>query len=279
VNLRLSCADSSFPRVPHDTALAVVKGLGIDAADICVISGYEHTTPELVLADPDAAADLVRERLERHDLTASDVFVVHGHDFQELAPNNPDPAVRERSFENFKGFVRFAKGIGAPGITILPGATFDDVHEGESRELAARELNRRAEVAGQAGLKLAFEPHYGSIADTPERTLALLEGTPEVGLTLDYSHFVYQGIPEGDVDPLLERTYHLHVRQAAPDVIQARVREGAIDFQRVRDKLLDMGYSGFFALEYQWEDAWLDFSRVDCISESADARDLLLEKV
>jgi sugar phosphate isomerase/epimerase len=274
---RISCADSTFPKLPHDTSLAVIRGLGIDAADICVFSGYEHTPPETVLSDPVGAANAVKKRLERYELGVSDVFLILGADFEELAINNPDAAVREKSLECFKTVVSFALRLDTPGMTILPGTTFDGVDEEESLELAAAELGQRAEIAGEAGMKLAFEPHYGSIAETPTRALELLDRARDVGLALDYSHFVYQGMTEEEVDPLLPHTYHFHVRQAAPGVMQARAREGTIDFARIRDKLLRMGYTGYFALEYQWEDAWLDFTRVDCVSETAEMRDLLLD--
>lgn len=273
---RLSCADSSFPKLTHEAALAVVRGLGIGAVDICSFTGYDHTPPATVLADPARAAEVVKERVERHELEVADVFFILGTSFEELAPNHPDPDVRARSFEHFTTLVDFAQRVAPPGITILPGTAFPDVDEEESLELAAAELNRRAKVAGEAGLELNFEPHYGSLAETPERALALIERTPHVGFTLDYSHFVYQDIPQDDVDRLLPRTRHFHVRQAAPKVIQARAHEGTIDFERIRDALLGMGYTGYFGLEYQWEDGWLDFTRVDCISESAELRDVLL---
>jgi sugar phosphate isomerase/epimerase len=229
-----------------------------------------------VLADAGRAADVVSARLDRFGLVASDMFVILGGSFEELAPNHPDAAVREQALEHFGHFVDFAARIGAPGMTVLPGTDFDGVPAEESLERAAEQLNVRAQLAGEAGLRLAFEPHFGSLAGTPAAALALIERTPDVGFALDYSHFVYQGIAQEEVDALLPRTHHFHVRQAAPGVVQARTREGSIDFVRIRDALLALGYEGYFALEYQWEDGWLDFSRVDCIAETAETRDLLL---
>jgi sugar phosphate isomerase/epimerase len=272
VSLRLSCADSTFPRLSHEGSLGVIKDLGFPAVDVCSFTGYPHTPPETVLADPDAAADAVMARLNRFELAVSDVFMIVGNSFEEYAQNHPDQAVRDEALGQFERFIAFARRLGAPGLTILPGPIFDEA----SLELSASELNRRAQIAGEAGLRLAFEPHYGSVAETPARALDLIERTPDVGFALDYSHFVYQGIPVADVDPLLERTHHFHVRQAAPGVIQARTHEGVVDFPRIRDALLAMGYDGYFALEYQWEDGWLDFSRVDCIAETADTRAALL---
>ncbi len=274
--IRLSCADSTFPKLSHDGSLAVISDLGFDAVDVCSFTGYRHTPPEDVLADPERAADVVNARLDRFSLAVADMFVILGGSFEELAPNHPDPAVREQALEHFTRYVTFAARIGAPGITVLPGVQFEGVPAERSLELAAEQLNVRAALAGEAGLRLAFEPHYGSLAETPATALDLIERTPDVAFALDYSHFVYQGIAQEEIDALLPRTHHFHVRQAAPGVVQARTREGTLDFVRIRDALLALGYDGYFALEYQWEDGWLDFSRVDCIAETAETRDLLL---
>jgi len=276
VDIRLSCADSAFPKLSHDGSLAVIADLGFEAVDICSFTGYRHTPPEDVIADPARAAAVVTERLERFGLAVADMFVILGESFEAEAPNHPDAAVRARALEHFERFVEFSRRIGAPGITVLPGVAFEDVPVERSMDLAAEGLNARAALAGEAGLRLAFEPHYGSIAQTPAAALELIERTPDVGFALDYSHFVYQGIEPAEVDALLPRTHHLHVRQAAPGDMQTRTREGTIDFVAVRDALLALGYDGYFALEYQWEDGWLDFSRVDCIAETAESRDLLL---
>jgi sugar phosphate isomerase/epimerase len=276
VDIRLSCADSAFPKLSHDGSLAVIADLGFEAVDICSFTGYRHTPPEDVIADPARAAAVVTERLERFGLAVADMFVILGESFEAEAPNHPDAAVRARALEHFERFVEFSRRIGAPGITVLPGVAFEDVPVERSMDLAAEGLNARAALAGEAGLRLGFEPHYGSIAQTPAAALELIERTPDVGFALDYSHFVYQGIEPAEVDALLPRTHHLHVRQAAPGDMQTRTREGTIDFVAVRDALLALGYDGHFALEYQWEDGWLDFSRVDCIAETAESRDLLL---
>ena len=276
MDIRLSCADSAFPKLSHDGSLAVIADLGFEAVDICSFTGYRHTPPEDVIADPARAAAVVTERLERFGLAVADMFVILGESFEAEAPNHPDAAVRARALEHFERFVEFSRRIGAPGITVLPGVAFEDVPVERSMDLAAEGLNARAALAGEAGLRLAFEPHYGSIAQTPAAALELIERMPDVGFALDYSHFVYQGIEPAEVDALLPRTHHLHVRQAAPGDMQTRTREGTIDFVAVRDALLALGYDGYFALEYQWEDGWLDFSRVDCIAETAESRDLLL---
>lgn len=276
MNLKLSCADSAFPKLSHEGSLAVISDLGFRAVDVCSFTGYRHTPPEDVLADPARAAAVVTERLQLFGLAVSDVFVILGESFAAESINHPDAAVRKRSLADFTSFVELARLIGSPGITVLPGVEFEGVPVEQSMALAAEGLNARAELAGEAGLHLAFEPHYGSIAATPATALDLIGRAPDVGFALDYSHFVYQDIAESEIDELLPRTTHFHVRATAPGVIQARTSESTVDFRRVRDALLGLGYDGYFAIEYQWEDGWLDFSHVDCIAETAETRDLLL---
>lgn len=272
---RLACADSSFPRLSHGGALAVIRDLGIAAVDVCVFAGYRHTTPDSVLAEPAAVAAAVGGRLADEELVPSDVFAILAEDFETLAVNHPDAEVREESRRRFERVLEFAARLQAPGLTILPGWPFPGVDRESNVELAAAELQRRAELAGEAGLRLSVEPHYRSIAETPAATLELLARAPDVSLALDYSHFVFQGIRQADLDPLIARTGHVHLRQAAPGVMQARAREGTIDFAAVLDALAAASYEGFLAIEYQCED-WLECRRVDCLTETAEMRDLVL---
>src|SRR5205814_2955462 len=97
----------------------------------------------------------------------------------------------------------------------------------------AEELGWRAERAREAGLRLSVEPHVGSVVATPERARRLVELTPGLELTLDYSHFVRQGIAEEEADTLIPFSRHVHVRGANADRIQASLQDNTIDFERV----------------------------------------------
>ncbi len=274
---KLSCADSAFPRLSHDAALAVIADLQIGAVDVCIWAGYEHNPPHVALADPGQAAELIGARLEKHGLGLADVYaILSAESFEDLAVNSPDPAVREESYRLFEALVDLASRLDSPGVTILPGALFAGVEEDESLALAATELERRAVRAGEAGLRFSVEPHLRSVISTPARTAALLERTEHVGIALDQSHFAFQTYELEESFPLLPRTRHVHLRQGGPGLVQARLDEGTIDYAALRDRLLGAGYDGYFALEYQWEEGWLDFTHVDCISETADMRDLML---
>jgi sugar phosphate isomerase/epimerase len=274
----LACADSSFPRLTHAGALAVIRDLGIDAVDVCVFAGYDHNPPEAVEADPARAAGTVGARVSDFGLRISDVFGILGTTFQDRAVNHPDENVRNTSMRFFEALLEFARRLEAPGVTILPGTTFEGIEEDESLALAATELERRAVIAGDMGLRFAIEPHFDSVVPTPARTLDLLERTEHVGVALDLSHFVFAGVAQEEAYSLIPRTRHVHLRQARPGVIQARARDGVIDFPELRDRLLAAGYEGYLTLEYQSEEGppHVDFTSVDCIAETAALRDLML---
>jgi sugar phosphate isomerase/epimerase len=274
---RLSCADSAFPKLSHEAACMVIADLGFRHADVCVFESYQHNPPAVVVADPDHSADVVNERLARHGLDAVDVFAILGDPLEltTLAINHPDEAEREEAMRRFHRIVRFAARIGAPGITLLPGSVFEGTTPQESLDRSASELQKRAAVAGEAGLALSIEPHYESVVETPTLCLELLDKAPDVTVTLDHGHFVFQGFTQDEIDVLLGRTRHLQLRQAERGDMQAPARKGSIDYALMLDRLSGRGYAGYLGLEYQW-DEWMDFNRVDCISETAELRDVLL---
>jgi sugar phosphate isomerase/epimerase len=270
---RLACVDSAFPRLSHKVALAVIADLGVRAVDVCVWRGA-HTAPDAVRANAAAVAAEVRGRLDELGLAVSDAFLILADaSLEDHALNHPDDQVRAESFAYFERTVEFASRLGAPGITLLPGMPFDDPHASLLR--AAHELRRRVDVAGSVGLVLSIEPCYESLVDTPARALQLLEQVPDLRVTLDHSHFAYQGIAQSEGDVLLSRARHVHLRQAGRGAMQLPAREGTIDFPLLVKRLDAAAYAGFLSLEYQWDD-WLECKRVDCVSETAELREIVL---
>ena len=112
--------------------------------------------------------------------------------------------------------------------------------------------------------------------DTPEKLATLIELTPGLKLTLDYTHFVSAGFSDSDVEPLLPHARHFHCRGAAPGQLQATFDENTIDYRRVLAKLRENGYPGYFGIEYTWSD-WQNCNRTDNVSETIRFRDLARE--
>ncbi|WP_051579456.1 sugar phosphate isomerase/epimerase family protein [Pseudonocardia acaciae] len=271
--MTLSCADYTWPAVPHRLALDIVAGLGFDAVDIGYMWGRSRLRPEEVGADVDLWAGRVSERCEARGLAVADVFY-QAPDFVTMSVNHPDPAEVDRGRPYFTRALQLAARLGSPGVTILPGT----VHDGDSPERAlersAAELRRRVRLAEDAGLQLSVEPHHGSVTDTPARTLDLLERVPGLRLTLDYGHFTVAGFPDEEIEPLVRHARHVQCRGAAPGVLQAGMRDNTIDFARQVAALRSSAYTGYLACEYVWAE-WMGCDRVDNLSETVALRDVL----
>ena len=129
-------------------------------------------------------------------------------------------------------------------------------------------------AAAKSGITFAVEAHIGSIVPTPAQVKRLVESVPGLTLTLDYTHFTYQGLVDDEIEPLLADASHFHARGACRGKLQAPLKGNTIDYPRVLRTMARMNYSGFVVLEYVWVD-WMGCNEVDNLSETILLRDLL----
>ena len=270
----LACADYTFPLLDHDAALSLISALGVRAVDIGFMGDRSHVRPEVALVDPAASAPELAERVARHGLAVSDVFLIPWTDFETCAPNHPDEAERRRARELFERTLAFAARLGAPGVTMLPGIEWPDDDAATSLRRAADELTWRASVAGDAGLRLSVEPHIGSVIESPDRAAELAELATGVTLTLDPSHFVWAGHSQAAWQDLVAVTGHVHLRGADDGRVQAPMSANTIDFRALVDALEDAGYDAALTLEYVYTD-WERCNECDTVSETVQLRDEL----
>jgi sugar phosphate isomerase/epimerase len=271
--VKLACADDTFRLLrPHRAALELVAALGVEGVDIFLAGNRSIIRPEDVRSDLAGAAAAIHADLADVGLAVSDVFVLPWTDLETMAPNHPDADERARSRELFRDMLELAVRLEAPGLTILPGIEWSE--EAGSFERAVDELGWRAELARREGLRFSVEPHVGSVVATPALARRLAEAATGVEMTLDYSHFVRQGMPEEDADVLIPFTRHVHVRGASEQRVQESIRENTLDFERIVGALGAGGYDGYLTLEYVWLQ-WEHCHECDNLAESILLRDRL----
>lgn len=277
--IRLSCADNTFRLVqPWESAVEIIRLLELPAVDVCCMGNRSHIRPEDIHGRVSEAAERIGRGLRERGLAVSDLFVIPWTDFETMAPNNPDSAERERSRALFHDALELAERIGSPGMTMLPGIDWPGESHADSFARAQEELAYRADAARARGLRFSVEPHLGSIAQDPAEARRLCVETPGVELTLDYSHFVYQGYPEEAIEPLVAHARHFHVRGARLKRMQCALKDSTIDFERMVDAALAVGYEGDLGLEYLWID-WEHLNECDTISETILLRDRLRSRL
>ncbi len=269
--MKLACADDTFRLLrPHRAVLELVAALGVEGVDVFLAGNRSIVRPEDVRDDIAGAAAAIRADVAAVGLAISDVFVLPWTDLETMAPNHPDAAERERSRALFGDMLELAVRLEAPGLTILPGIEWPD--DPDSFERAVDELGWRAAEARREGLRFSVEPHVGSVVPTPDLARSLAETAPGVEMTLDYSHFVRQGLAEESADVLIPFTRHVHVRGASPARVQESIRESTLNFERILNALAAGGYDGYLTLEYVWLQ-WEHCHECDNLAESILLRD------
>jgi sugar phosphate isomerase/epimerase len=269
--VKLACADFTWPLLPHDRVLALIRMLDIEALDLGVFGNRSHVRPEMVRADIPMWSGTLKERIERAGLELADFFI-QPPDFTTMAVNHPDRGEQEDAAAFFRDMLELARRLEAPGMTMLPGIRFGDEPWDASIKRSAEALTWRVEEAAGQDIALSVEGHVGSNVDTPEKLARLIELTPGLKLTLDYTHFTYAGIPDAEIEPLLIHARHFHCRGAAKGRLQTSFQENAIDYGRIIRRMQEIGYGGYFGIEYVWQE-WQGLNRNENTCETIQFRD------
>jgi sugar phosphate isomerase/epimerase len=279
--MKLASADFTWPGLSPTFVFSLIRELELDGVSMAFMGGHTVRQPDEVAGDPEAWGERVARELAERGLEAADVFLIPRIDLVGLAVNHPDVAERDGGRRLFEAFLTFARRVGSSGMTILPGLVFGGESRRQAVDRAAEELRRRVELANAAGLRLSVEPHIvstrpytGSLIDTPAKVGELLELVPGLELTLDYGHFNVQGIPDREVEPLVERARHFHMRGGAKDLVQTKYEDNVTDFARVLDVMRAVGYDGWVEIEYV-HDARPGCSDCDNIQEIRKFRDFV----
>jgi inosose dehydratase len=189
-----------------------------------------------------------------------------------------------REFDAFTDFLKTA-GAGVVGVSEQSysrqgqdAPIFGDkyVMNAAEWERLSDGLNRLGRIAAGKGLTLTFHHHMGTVVQTAEETMELMDRTdPEVvHLLYDSGHFAYCG--DDPLDALtrhVSRVRHVHLKDTRPAIIR-QVRDGglsfmdgvlrgtftvpgdgALDFVPIFETLDRAGYRGWLVVEAEQDPA------------------------
>ena len=160
-------------------------------------------------------------------------------------------------------------------MTILPGADHPERPLADNLAISGEGMNQVANICAEYGVELRFEPHMGSVTQTPELAKQLIdEYAPDAKVALDYSHFILQYIPEERIHALLPYAGYIHIRPARPGKLQVRHEENTIDWRDIIERLSAQGYQGSLSVEYVCS-PWYDLDRLDTLYETVATKEAL----
>jgi sugar phosphate isomerase/epimerase len=272
---KLASADFTFPLLEHDKVLDVVAALELDGVDIGLFEGRSHLWPSSEFENIARSADTLRAKLGDRGLAPADIFLQLDPDFVPYAINQPDSTRRSAARDQFLRTLEYARRLGSPHVTTLPGVYFKDIESAaESWHRSLDELAWRVEQARQHDITFSVEAHVGSLAPDPREAERLVLGVPGLTLTLDYTHFTRIGLPDAAIEPLVHYATHFHVRGARHGRLQTAFKANTINYARVLEAMRETGYRGYLGIEYVWID-WEHCNESDNLSETILFRDFL----
>lgn len=277
MKLKLACADFTFPLLSHDRVLDLIALLEMDGVDIGLFEGRSHLWPSKALKASAKAGRQLQRKLADRGLHCADVFLQTDPNFATYAINHPEAARRHHARELFLKTLEYASAAGAGHVTTLPGVCFETEPRKISWQRCVEELAWRVDHARQHRLIFSVEANVGSIAGIPKEARLLVEAVTGLTLTLDYTHFTRNGLPDRAVEPLLAHASHFHARGACKGRLQASFQHNTINYARVLRGLQKTGYFGYVGIEYVWID-WEHCNEVDNLSETIQLRDFLRAK-
>ena len=170
--------------------------------------------------------------------------------------------------------MEYTNECGGKHVSALPGVFFPQEPRSASFGRCCDELAWRCEQARLVGITFSVEAHIGSLAPVPQAALRLVQATPGLTLTLDYTHFVRRGIPDAEVEPLIPHASHFHARGARRGRLQCSFAQNTIDYARIIRVMKRTAYRGFIGIEYVWTE-WEHCNEVDNLSEVILLRDFV----
>lgn len=265
-----ACADFTFPVLSHKNALSLIALMGFNKVDIGLFKDRSHIQPDDQFDFPEKRGAALKKLTGDLGLQVCDIFLQSSLDFKEFAINHPSARIRAGQREMFERAMEYVAAAGSDHFTGLPGTNFD----GDSRRICIEELEWRVAYAKSLGIIYCVEPHFGSIMEQPEATVAILKEVEGLTLALDHSHYTSQGYEIERLRPLADYASHMHARGAAPGEMQTSVKRNKTDFARVVEHIMAAGFSGSICMEYCYID-WENCNRTDNVSETLLLREYL----
>lgn len=258
--MRLSLATWSFPSLTLPEVAGVARALGVPAIDVG-LSGRSGLDRGAVLDDPVVAAG----RLEGLDV--ANLYWTFGAGLAER--NLALPGSLDANARDLERVLAFAEAAAIPTVFLLPGIVNPGQSRDDARQAATASLRALLEMPGAA--RLCVEPHVQSWCESPDLARRLVDDTG-VRLALDYAHFACLGYRQEEIDPLAAHAAHVHLRQARPGALQAKLAQGTLNFPALFGTLREAAYAGALALEAVHQD-YMGTLFDDVMTETVAMRD------
>jgi sugar phosphate isomerase/epimerase len=149
-----------------------------------------------------------------------------------------DAATEEEFDRQFKAVCRLAR------ISTVPLVTVPAAPSGKLVDAEVQRLTRLVHLADQEGVLLTVPTRIGTLTEDPDVAVTLCERVPNLGLTLDPSHYIAGPHKGGNYDQVFPYVRHVYLRDTGrgPNQFQVRVGQGEVEYGRIIAQLARQHY-------------------------------------
>lgn len=263
--MKLSVTSWSFPQCNLAESAAIAQALDLDGIDVGYFYRSALDKAELLSA-PGAYGARLKAQLP---LPVANLYHLFG---EGLADRNLAGPAGPQNLEDFPKALTFCQAVGAPTLFVLPGVLGPGQSRRQALAATAENLKPMVDAADGTGVTITVEPHVHSYLESPELTGELVSMVPGLEVCLDPAHFTVIGYRQDEIETLVPHTGHVHLRQARPDSLQAKLEEGTINSPAFLGALRDGGYDRWLAIEYVHQN-YMATLFDDVLSETLKMRD------
>jgi L-ribulose-5-phosphate 3-epimerase len=164
----------------------------------------------------------------------------------------PSPELQQKELAEVKKWVDVAEKLGAGHIRVFGGKVPKGATEEQAVSWVVEVLKRAADYAGTKGIVLGLENHGGITekADTIVRIVRQVN-SPWVGVNVDTGNFNRNAYAQ--LETIMPWALNVQVKtECRPDDTG---KPAPSDWDRIARMLVDKGYRGYLALEYEGKEA------------------------
>lgn len=172
--------------------------------------------------------------------------------------NHPDALARERAIADLKRAVDIAVALDCRAVRVFGGREVPPSEQGMALGWLVEALREVGEYAKAAGVQLNVENHMDTMATSAEMTMAIARAVAlsNVGVLYDQANLAFMNSEVYEMAIALQgpRIQYVHVKDFYWDGtrrVAAALGQGIIPWAEIIGSLTDLGYAGFYSLEYE----------------------------
>ena len=245
------CIESVFTDLPYDKRIKEVKKLGFEAVEFWF---PDHNFNGKELTKDASKVDAIAKALKDEELKLI-LLVVNSVD-GIIGGSLVDPADRNKWMERLRRSISLAHKLGCDKLITPSGNKISGVSEWIQFKAIVDTLTQAVKIAEKENITLLLEPlntivdHPGQFLDSTTKAVGIIKEIASSNLKIVFDIYHMQ-IMEGNIIDTVKKNIdmiaHFHMA-GVPG--RAELWGGELDYLSIISNIEQLGYNGYFTLEY-----------------------------